>query len=159
MVYKLLLIFLTAFPLFPKDLIETGIYSEKEIINLIEKNKDFICQPSKKTFKIEGKNFIGHFNEDGKPYGEWSLKDRSIRQCFLENEEITDYKGNYFYKRNSHILLKITYEGTAHNIFITNKGRIKGYFFDKYEDRYVLRYGRILILKKIEPLYERMIIQ
>lgn len=76
------------------------------------------------------------------------LKDGSIRQCFLENEEITDYKGNYFYKRNSHILLKITYEGTAHNIFITNKGRIKGYFFDKYEDRYVLRYGRILILKK-----------
>lgn len=81
MVYKLLLYIFNSFSSFPK-IVETGIYSEKEIINLIEKNK--ICQPSKKTFKIR-KNFIGHFNEDGKPYGEWSLKDGSIRQCFLEN--------------------------------------------------------------------------
>lgn len=67
--------------------------SEKYLKIALE-NIEYKCNPTQKTIKFEGIDFVGHLNEDGKPYGEWYLKGSDDRQCFLENEQILNYKDN-----------------------------------------------------------------
>ena len=42
-------------------------YTKKEFIELIEKNKNFECNPTRKKFKVVGENMTGYVDEDDKP--------------------------------------------------------------------------------------------
>lgn len=61
---------------------------EKEIIKLIEKNKNFECNPTRKKFKVVREDITGYVDENDKPYGEWKNRDESIRECFLDDVRI-----------------------------------------------------------------------
>ena len=74
-------------------------YTKKELIELIEKNKNFECNPTRKKFKVVGENMTGYVDENDKPYGEWKNTDKSIRECFLDDVRIQYIKNDYFFKR------------------------------------------------------------
>ena len=99
---KILLIYLLlSLCLFPEKNLE------KEIIKLIEKNKNFECNPTRKKFKVVGENMTGYVDEDDKPYGEWKNTDESIRECFLDDVRIQYIKNDYFLKRTEKFTLII----------------------------------------------------
>ena len=78
---------------------------EKKIIKLIEKNKNFECNPTRKKFKVVGEDITGYVDENDKPYGEWKNRDESIRECFLDDVRIQYVEGEYFYKSNNIVKL------------------------------------------------------
>ena len=80
---------------------------EKEIIKLIEKNKNFECNPTRKKFKVVREDITGYVDENDKPYGEWKNRDESIRECFLDDVRIQYVEGEYFYKSNNNFTLLI----------------------------------------------------
>jgi len=82
-------------------------YTKKELIELIEKNKNFECNPTRKKFKVVGENMTGYVDEDDKPYGKWKNTDKSIRECFLDDVRIQYVEGEYFYKSNNNFILLI----------------------------------------------------
>ena len=82
-------------------------YTKKELVELIEKNKNFECNPTRKKFKIAGENMTGYVDEDDKPYGEWKNTDESIRECFLDDVRIQYIKDDYFLKRTEKFTLII----------------------------------------------------
>ena len=82
-------------------------YTKKELVELIEKNKNFECNPTRKKFKVVGENMTGYVDEDDKPYGEWKNTDESIRECFLDDVRIQYIKNDYFLKRTEKFTLII----------------------------------------------------
>ena len=109
-------------------------YTKKELIELIEKNKNFECNPTRKKFKIIGENMTGYVDEDDKPYGEWKNTDESIRECFLDDVRIQYIKNDYFFKRTEKFTLIIIDKKSKNekiiSLFIENEKEI--YYF-KYK--------------------------
>jgi len=114
--------------------------------------------------KVEGKTYIGHYDVNGKPAGEWKLKDGSVRQCFLKDGEITEVKGNYFKKISKNMDLLISYGNygqrpaiDVYNVFVKKNGeRTDNYLYlEKYNGKYSKKLGRLLLLDEIKPLYEQ----
>ena len=113
-------------------------YTKKEFIELIEKNKNFECNPTRKKFKIAGENMTGYVDEDDKPYGEWKNTDESIRECFLDDVRIQYIKNDYFFKRTEKFTLIIIDKKSKNekiiSLFIENEKEI--YYF-KYKNRII----------------------
>ena len=132
-------------------------YTKKEFIELIEKNKNFECNPTRKKFKVVGENMTGYVDEDDKPYGEWKNSDESIRECFLDDVRIQYIKNDYFFKRTEEftlIIIGISIEnGKEIYYFKYKNGRYsqikkKGYGFvlrlvTSLSDSYIYKYKKI----------------
>ena len=94
-------------------------YTKKELIELIEKNKNFECNPTRKKFKVIGENMTRYVEEDDKPYGEWKNTDESIRECFLDDVRIQYIKNDYFFKRTEKFTLIIIDEKSKNEKIIS----------------------------------------
>lgn len=108
------------------SLIIFPITDKNKVLTLALNNLSYSCNTSKKIIKFEGIDFIGHLDTDGKPYGEWYLKDMSIRQCFLENEEMYDYK-DVFVKQTEDYYL---FYHKGRDIYIELKKENNSFFFE-----------------------------
>ena len=137
---------------------------DKKLIKRMEESKNYSCKVSENLKKVEGKTYIGHYDENGKPAGEWKLKDGSVRQCFLKDGEITEVKGNYFKKISKNMDLLISYGNygqrpdiDVYNVFVKKNGeRTDNYLYlERYNGKYSKKLGRLLLLDEIKPLYEQ----
>ena len=142
-------------------------YTKKELIEIVEKNEKFECVPDKKVIKFEGINFVGNLDENGKPYGEWKLKNNFIKQCFLDNEILGYEKGRYFSKSNEKMYMIISYENVNSNVnkneisiqfFMYEKDGIKSYFLTKRNEKYEMG-NKILTVTENIPLYNLVVIK
>ena len=120
---------------------------DKRLIKKMEGSKNYSCKVSENLKKVEGKTYIGHYDVNGKPAGEWKLKDGSVRQCFLKDGEITEVKGNYGQRPAIDV----------YNVFVKKNGeRTDNYLYlEKYNGKYSKKLGRLLLLDEIKPLYEQ----
>ena len=109
--------------------------SEKYLKIALE-NTEYKCNPIKKTIKFEGIDFIGHLNENGKPYGEWYLKGSKSRQCFLETEKILDYKDDNLLITETENYQIIYGYGYEKFIYMVIKNKNKTYLYKKIDDKY-----------------------
>ena len=117
--------------------------SRKKIIKLIEKNKNFECNPTRKKFKVVGENMTGYVDEDDNPYGEWKNTDESIRECFLDDVRIQYIKNDYFLKRTEKFTLIIIGEKSKNEKIISlSIENEKGTYYFKYKN------GRYTQIKK-----------
>lgn len=136
-------------------------YTEKNkiddnLLNFINKNLEYICPLEKENFKIETEKIIGHYDEKGNPYGEWYLKDRSIVECYLENERIKIVEGSYYIKETPEFsLIKILKNGHIQLMLKNIDGKNKYIFISKLKKGKVYEDKAILILETI-PLYQQV---
>ena len=116
---------------------------EKKIIKLIEKNKNFECNPTRKKFKVIGENMTGYVDEDDNPYGEWKNTDESIRECFLDDVRIQYIKNDYFLKRTEKFTLIIIDEKSKNE-------KIISFSIENEKETYYFKYknGRYTQIKK-----------
>lgn len=116
---------------------------EKKIIKLIEKNKNFECNPTRKKFKVIGENMTGYVDEDDNPYGEWKNTDESIRECFLDDVRIQYIKNDYFFKRTEKFTLIIIDEKSKNE-------KIISFSIENEKETYYFKYknGRYTQIKK-----------
>lgn len=150
---KIFLILFLSFLIFSKE------YSKKDLIQIVEENEKFECISDKKIIRFEGINFIGHLDEEGKPYGEWKLKDDRIRQCFLENEKITYEKEQYFSKRNEKIDMTISYTSSTIQLFIKDDTGVKNYFLKREKNKYKIIKNQLMTLTESIPLYNLIVVK
>ena len=134
---------------------------EKKIIKLIEKNKNFECNPTRKKFKVVGENMTGYVDEDDKPYGEWKNSDESIRECFLDDVRIQYIKNDYFFKRTEEFTLIIIDKKSKNektiSISIENGKEI--YYFKYKNGRYsqIKKKGYGFVLRLVTSLSDSYI--
>ena len=129
--------------------------SEKYLKMALE-NIEYKCNPTQKTIKFEGIDFIGHLNENGKPYGEWYLKGSYDRQCFLENEQILNYKSSsLLIKENETYSLYYSY-GYENIISLFIKNKNKSYMYKKIKGKYK-QITNLAVLYPALPIYPDMV--
>ena len=134
---------------------------EKKIIKLIEKNKNFECNPTRKKFKVVGENMTGYVDEDDKPYGEWKNSNESIRECFLDDVRIQYIKNDYFFKRTEEFTLIIIDKKSKNektiSISIENGKEI--YYFKYKNGRYsqIKKKGYGFVLRLVTSLSDSYI--
>lgn len=136
-------------------------YTKKELVELIEKNKNFECNPTRKKFKVVGENMTGYVDEDDKPYGEWKNTDESIRECFLDDVRIQYIKDDYFLKRTEKFTLIIIDKKSKNekiiSLFIENEKEI--YYFKYKNGRYsqIKKKGYGFVLRLVTSLSDSYI--
>lgn len=127
-----------------------------EYLKLALKNLEYKCNPAQKTIKFEGIDFVGHLNENGKPYGEWYLKGSDDRQCFLENEQILNYKSSsLLIKENEVYSLYYSY-GYENTISLFMKNENKGYMYKKIKGKYKQMINLVILYPAL-PVYPDMV--
>ena len=77
-----------------------------------------------KTIRLEGENFIGNYYNK-KPYGLWELKDKSIKHCFLYDENRYYKKDEYYIVDNKFYYIK--YDYVNYNYIVEDKKNKKMY--------------------------------
>lgn len=134
---------------------------EKEIIKLIEKNKNFECNPTRKKFKVVGENMTGYVDEDDKPYGEWKNTDESIRECFLDDVRIQYIKNDYFLKRTEKFTLIIIDKKSKNEkiISLSIENEKETYYFKYKNGRYtqIKKKGYGFVLRLVTSLSDSYI--
>lgn len=115
------------------SLIAFSTINKNEALEIALNNISYSCDiEDEKIIKFEGLDFIGHIDVEGNPYGEWYLKDLSIKQCFLKDKKIYDYEDvftketeDYYLLYNKNKSIYISFEKEHKSFYFESEGKGK----------------------------------
>jgi hypothetical protein len=118
--------------------------TNEEIIKKIE-SKNYNCDTrTEKVFKITGKNFTGHLNNEGKFYGETIINGR--KYCFLKDSyqfySDFDKDNNKYYLKD--LNTNERFYKTEYGIEYINSGGVV-HFFERKNNAFKKMNGRFMI--------------
>ena len=108
--------------------------NKNDIIEVINSNTEYSCIYNEETIKIEGRNFIGNYYNE-RPYGNWELKNGSIKQCFLAEIEKYYSEKKYYIINGKNYYIKYDFKSNIYTIKDKENGEV--YYFEKNNNKLI----------------------